>query len=285
MEIASRFLDRVEEWVDACPHMGLRAGAAWLGLLLAVPVRGGEPLFRALLFVETAGFHHESIADGTLMIQALGVANGFELDVTETSDVFTEAGLADYRVVISLSTSGDVFAASEQAVFQAWVEAGGGWVGIHAAANTEHGWPWYGDLLGGGAWFESHPDIQEAEVAVEDFTHPSTRAWPAVFPFTEEWYNFEANPRPFVTVLLTLDESTYDPGPGAMGEDHPIAWYHPLAAGRSWYTGFGHRPETYADPRFADHVLGGILWASGYLIFSDGFERGDTSAWDIVIEN
>ncbi|MGH9464868.1 MAG: ThuA domain-containing protein [Thermoanaerobaculia bacterium] len=250
---------------------------------MAAPVGAGEPpLFRALLFVETAGFHHPSIADGILMIHALAADNGFAVDVAETSEVFTPAILDDYRVVVSLSTSGDVFAEAEQTAFQAWVEAGGGWVGIHAAANCEHDWPWYGELLGGGAWFDSHPEIQEAEVRVEDFSHPSTRSWPPVFDFTEEWYNFQANPRPVVSVLLTLDESTYDPGPGAMGEDHPIAWYHPQGAGRAFYTAFGHRPETYADPRFADHVLGGILWASGYLVFSDGFERGDTSAWTVV---
>jgi type 1 glutamine amidotransferase len=260
-----------------------RAVAAWLGLVVATPIGAGEPpLFRALLFVETAGFHHPSIDDGIVMIEALGIGNDFTVDVAETSTVFTEAGLAPYALVVSLSTSGDVFSEPEQAAFQAWVEAGGGWVGIHAAANCEHQWPWYGELLGGGAWFDSHPAIQEAEVSVEDFTHPSTRAWPPVFLFTEEWFNFQANPRPEVTVLLTLDESTYDPGPGAMGADHPIAWYHGLGAGRAWYTGFGHRPETYADPRFADHLLTAILWAAGYLVFSDGFERGDTSAWTVV---
>jgi uncharacterized protein len=62
-------------------------------------------------------------------------------------------------------------------------------------------------------------------------------------------------------VLLTLDEMSYDPGPAAMG-DHPIAWCHFVGKGRAWYTKLGHRAETYANPAFVRHLLGGIRWAA-----------------------
>jgi type 1 glutamine amidotransferase len=113
-----------------------------------------------------------------------------------------------------------------------------------------------------GAWFVSHPAIQPATLLREDAAHPSTRHYRARFLFTDEWYNFGANPRGAVDVLLALDESSYSPGDGAMG-DHPIAWCHAIGRGRAWYTALGHRSETYAEASFAQHLLGGILWAAG----------------------
>ena len=140
------------------------------------------------------------------------------------------------------------------------------------------------NTTGDGARFISHPPIQTATVVKEDPSHPSTHHLPAQLSFTDEWYNFQANPRPMVTVLLTVDESSYDPGANAMGADHPIAWAHRVGEGRSWYTNFGHRRETYTDAAFRQHVLGGLLWAAGRLVFRDGFEVGDTAAWLEVVQ-
>jgi len=110
---------------------------------------------------------------------------------------------------------------------------------------------------------------------------------PASLAFTDEWYNFVANPRPHVTVLLTIDEASYEPGPGAMGDDHPLAWAHTVGGGRAWYTNLGHRAETYADDDFAAHLLGGVEWAAGCdqsdcaedLLFRDAFEAGSPCRW------
>jgi len=135
-------------------------------------------------------------------------------------------------------------------------------VGVHAAADTEYGWPWYGQLIGGNAWFKSHPAIQTVTLNVEKADHASTAHLPATFQLQDEWYNFQANPRASVTVLLTLDESSYTPGVDAMG-DHPIAWFHEFDGGRAWYTALGHRQELYQDPSFTQHLLGGIRWAAG----------------------
>lgn len=218
--------------------------------------------FRVLVFTKTSGFRHDSIPRGIALVQALGAAHGFSVDASEDASRFTRKGLGAYRVVIFLNTTGEVLNNRQQAAFEAYIRGGGGWVGVHSAADTEYAWPFYGTLLGGGAWFMSHPSIQAASLRVERGTHPSTRHYPPNFSFTDEWYNFRANPRGKVQVLLAIDETSYDPGSDAMG-DHPIAWFHFLGRGRAWYTNLGHRSETYSDPSYAQHLLGGILWA-GY---------------------
>lgn len=217
---------------------------------------------RALVFTKTAGFRHDSIPSGLAMLQELRSTANLEIEATEDAESFTPETLSTYDAVVWLNTTGDVLTPSQQDAFRAYVEAGGGYVGIHSAADTEHDWAWYGELLGGGAWFRSHPAIQAAELVVEDMGHSSTAHLASRFPFTDEWYNFQRNPRAAVTVLLAIDETTYDPGPDRMG-DHPIAWYHEIGDGRAWYTNLGHRDETYADEAFRRHVLGGLLWAAG----------------------
>jgi type 1 glutamine amidotransferase len=218
--------------------------------------------FRVLVFTKTTGFRHDSIPDGITLVQQLGAANDFRVDVSENGSVFTPQGLKAYRAVVFLNTTGEVLSTAQKAAFRTYIRQGGGWVGVHSAADTEHAWPFYGQLLGRGAWFASHPEIQTATLLREDAAHPSTRHYPARFSFTDEWYNFAADPRGAVDVLLSLDETSYSPGDGAMG-DHPIAWCHAIGKGRAWYTALGHRSETYADEAFARHLLGGILWAAG----------------------
>lgn len=255
-----------------------------LGALLAtvLPAAAGER--RVLLFTETAGFVHPSIADGITAISELAAEEGLSLDVVDDSaGVFTPVGLASYDTVVWLSTTGDVLDPAEQAAFEAFVAAGGGWVGIHAAADCEYDWPWYGQLLGNDAWFDSHPAIQEALLELEGAGEPGAGSFPASRPMTEEWYNFRANPRPVATVLLTVDESTYDPGPGGMGRDHPIAWHHAGLGGRAFYTALGHRPETWSDPDFRSQIRAAILWTAGTLLFEDGFESGTTAGWTATV--
>lgn len=234
-------------------------------LFLAMAVTAWVPAFgedfRVLVFSKTAGFRHDSIPAGIELIRSLGAAHDFGVDASENAGLFTLQKLREYRVVIFLNTTGDVLDGGQQAAFEAYIRGGGGWVGVHSAADTEYAWPFYGELLG-GAWFRDHPAIQAATLRVEDGAHPSTRHFPASFPFTDEWYNFRVNPRGAARVLLAIDEASYSPGAGAMGDHHPLAWSRSLGAGRAWYTNLGHRSETYGDPLFAQHLLGGILWAS-----------------------
>lgn len=254
---------------------------ARLLLVLALAVPAWTPAagqdFRVLVFSRTTGFRHASIPDGIALVRSLGAVHGFAVDATEDPSLFTPQNLGAYRAVLFLNTTGEVLDDGQQAAFEEYIRGGGGWVGVHSAADTEYDWLFYGDLLG-GAWFLTHPAIQTATLRSEDGTHPSTQHYPASFSFTDEWYSFRSNPRGEVSVLLTIDEASYDPGNGAMG-DHPIAWYRVLADGRAWYTNLGHRSETYAAPFFARHLLGGIVWAAGAAIFQDGFESGDLAVW------
>src|SRR6266478_944381 len=233
--------------------------ALFFCLLSTWTVSGQTPAFKALVFSATAGFRHDSIPNGIALIQALAATNNFAVDLTEDATLFTDANLAQYKVVIFLNTTGDVLTnAQQQSALQHYVEAGGGWVGVHAAADTLHNWPWYGGLV--GAYFVSHPAIQQATVKVADRVDPSSSMLPKRWVRTDEWYNFSINPRTNVHVLATLDETTYTGG--TLGFDHPIAWSQLYDGGRAWYTAGGHTPESFSEPLFQAHLLGGIQFAA-----------------------
>lgn len=217
-----------------------------------------EPL-SILVYSHTNGYRHQAIPTGIDALQSLADEHGWTLEATEDSTVFRPDRLSDVDVVVFLNTTGNVVGPSGQTALRSFVENGGGFVGVHAAADTEYDWPWYGDLV--GAYFESHPRVQEATVRVDEATHPSTRMLPNEWSRRDEWYNYQSNPREDVRVLLTLDESTYQGG--TMGDDHPIAWCHSIDDGRSWYTGMGHTETAYADSTFRAHLVGGVKWAAG----------------------
>jgi len=211
-----------------------------------------------LVFSKTTGYRHASIAKGKTAIQNLGKENGFVVDTTEDAKAFNEKDLKKYAAVIFLCTTQDVLTDSQQVAFERFIQAGGGFAGIHSAADTEYDWGWYGDLC--GAWFESHPEIQPASINVVDSSHLSTKHLPSVWNRTDEWYNYRKL-NGDVKVLLQVDEKTYKGG--KMGDNHPIAWYHEFDGGRSFYTGLGHTEESYKDSLFLRHILGGIQYAIG----------------------
>ncbi|GAB2627920.1 hypothetical protein Aab01nite_81650 [Paractinoplanes abujensis] len=219
--------------------------------------------YSVLVFSKTAEFRHDAIPAGIAAIRQLGADNGFTVDATEDAAAFTDDNLAKYKAVIWLSTTGDVLDPGQQSAFERYIKAGGGYAGIHAASDTEYSWPWYGKLV--GAYFSGHPANQQAVVKVEDHAHPSTAGLPDRWSRFDEWYNFRTNPRGAVHVLASLDETSYTPGSGAMGSDHPTAWCQDYDGGRAWYTGGGHTQESYADPQFLSHLLGGIRTAAGVL--------------------
>ncbi|GAA2383761.1 hypothetical protein Cme02nite_70040 [Catellatospora methionotrophica] len=243
---------------------------------LALPATAqAAPLTKVLVFSKTAGFRHSAIPNGIAAIQALGTANGFTVTATEDAAQFTTANLAQYQAVIWLSTTGDVLNATQEAAFQSYIAAGGGYVGVHAAADTEYDWAWYGGLV--GAYFSSHPATQQATIRVEDRSNISTSHLPPTWTRTDEWYNYRASPRANVKVLASLVESSYSGG--TMG-DHPITWCQNYGGGRSWYTGLGHTEETYADANFRTMLLGGIQIAAGSKPADCRPETGYTAIFD-----
>ncbi|GIJ45059.1 glycosyl hydrolase [Virgisporangium aliadipatigenens] len=239
-----------------------------------LPQRQDDPA-AVLVFSKTAGFRHDSIPTGIQAIRDLGAANNFTVEATEDAGAFTPANLDRFDTVVFLSTTGDVLNATQQAAFEAFIGSGKGYVGIHAAADTEYDWPFYGNLV--GAYFQRHPAIQPARVVVEDRAHPATAHLGPQWTRTDEWYSFRANPRANVHVLASLDESSYSGG--GMG-DHPIMWCQNIAGGRSFYTGFGHTNESYADPALRQVLLGGIQWAAGSKQADCRPENGYTALYD-----
>lgn len=240
--------------------LALVAAAVLLQTTAAMPQQSA-PGLRVLAFTKTAGFRHTSIPAALQALRELGARNGFTVDATEDPGAFTDANLARYAVVAFVLTTGDVLDGEQQAAFQRYIRGGHGFVGVHSAADTEHDWSWYGRLV--GAFFKNHPAIQPATLVVAGPRDLSTAGLPQLWSRTDEWYNFAANPRPAVSVLATLDETTYSPGDGAMGRDHPIAWEHEFDGGRAWYTGGGHTEQSYSEPLFRAHLLGGIRYAAG----------------------
>jgi type 1 glutamine amidotransferase len=243
---------------------------SWLAAILlasavvtAAQSRTPAPKWNALVFSKTLGYRHASITNGIAAIKQLGVENRFHVDATEDSTCFTPSNLAKYRVVIFLSTIGDILTDEQHAALQSFVERGGGLAAIHAAAAgvlaTEGKWPWYVDAL--CAQFTNHSAIVQATVNVEDRKDPSTAGLPEHWVRTDEWYNFSSSPRGKARVLASLDETTYKGG--NMGKDHPIAWCKPVGKGRVWFTALGHTEASFTEPLFLRHLLGGIQAAAG----------------------
>ncbi|HXI01409.1 MAG TPA: ThuA domain-containing protein [Sphingobacteriaceae bacterium] len=213
---------------------------------------------RILVFSKTSGFRHTSIPAGKEALLKLAREQGYLVDVTEDAKYFNEDSLKKYSVVVFLSTTGNILNSAQQASFERYIQAGGGFVGIHAAADTEYDWPWYGKLVGG--YFLSHPKIQKAIINVVDNKDSSTSHLPSKWEVTDEWYNYK-NLNTNTHVLLSLDEKSYTGGKN--GNYHPIAWYHNYDGGRAFYTGLGHTEESFKDPLFIKHLAGGIKYAIG----------------------
>ncbi len=185
------------------------------------------------------------------------------MDATEDPPRFTTTNLAKYKVIVFLSTSGNILNEEQQNAFQSWLHGGGGFVGIHAAVAgkvaTQGSWPCYAKLF--CTELHNHPAIAQATIHVEDQRNPSTAPLPRHWVRTDEWYNFETSPRGKVRVLASLDGTTCQGG--TMGNDHPIAWCQKFEGGRIWYPGLGHTEASYSEPLFVQHLPGGIQFAAG----------------------
>lgn len=221
--------------------------------------RPGKP--RILIFSKTTGFRHSSIPAGKLAVIRLGNENGFLVDTTEDAAIFNEDSLEKYAAIVFLNTSDSkdsLLDHYQENAFERYIQAGGGFVGVHAASDTEYQWGWFGRLVGG--YFNGHPEQQEAVLHVADNTHASTKHLPAEWKRKDEWYNFK-NLNPNVKTLITIDEKSYQGGTN--GDFHPVSWYHEYDGGRAFYTALGHTEASYQEENFLKHLLGGIQYAIG----------------------
>ena len=223
------------------------------GLMVSAAPLAAE---RVLVFSRTAGFRHDSIPTAVATLQRLAIEAGLIADHSEDAGDFSAANLARYRVVVFASTTGDVLDPVQQQALEDFMRRGGGFVGVHSAADTGYDWPWYGRLV--GAYFLSHPPgLKSSRVQPERDGRPIGTAW----PIRDELYNYRSNPRGQVQVVATVDERLYEGG--TMGADHPITWCHTSAGGRSWYTGLGHDTAVYDDPNFLAQLRRGLSYAAG----------------------
>lgn len=235
-----------------------------LVVLIMAEITFTQNQFKVLVFTKTAGYRHESILAGIEAINTLSKQHYFGVTWTEDAAIFNSDNLADYAVIIFFNTSDDILTEKEQSGLQNFVRNGGGFVGIHGASATEYKWKWYGKLV--GRFFTRHPVVQTAVINVVDNNFPATYHLPVKWLWTDEWYEFDEPLVDDLKVVMTVDESTYDPNikdkSNGMGKYHPIAWYHDFDGGRSFYTALGHIPIAFSDPWFLQHLYGGIYWAA-----------------------
>lgn len=225
-------------------------------LLVLLAAAGANAAERVLFFSATAGFRHDSIPTAVKTVQELAAGLHLGADHSEDAADFSDANLTRYRAVVFASTTGDVLDGAQQAALQRFVRAGGGFLGIHAASDTEHDWPWYGELAGPGS-----ATIRRACRPRRSSRNVAGEAQGAAWAIEDEIYNFRRNPRGQVQVLATVDEALY--AGGRMGDDHPIAWCRPFDGGRSWYTGLGHAAAVYARPEFRSQLRQGLRYVTG----------------------
>jgi type 1 glutamine amidotransferase len=247
--------------------------ASWLRRLLAAVVaalvlpasaRAAEPP-GVLVFHLATGYRHASIDAGVPALKALGLRERLRIETSDDPKVFNTETLKDFRAVVFLNTTtqrqkpeSEWLVGERRAALQAFVRAGGGVVGIHAAADSHYGWDWYGRLM--GARFARHPPgTPKGSLAVADPKHPALGGLPARFDRLDEWYYFD-DYDPTARVLVTLD-------PGSIGQPdanlNPISWVRTYDGGRVFYTAMGHTPESFSDPLVLNHIAAGLRWVIG----------------------
>ena len=223
-----------------------------LSILFITPYNQND---KVLVFTKTAGYRHESIEKGVESIIELGKENDFDVTHSEDANMFNKENLSQFKLVIFLNTTEDILNLEQQNNFEDFINNGGSFMGIHSAADTEYDWPWYGKLV--GAYFMDHPEKSNAQIIRVDETHLSSKHLPDTWTRYDEWYNYKSI-NPEIKVILQLDETTYTGGKN--GPNHPIAWYQEFDGKRMFYTGMGHTKESYSEPDFKNHLLGGILY-------------------------
>lgn len=212
------------------------------------------------------GFIHDNIPNSVKAIQEIGRLNGFSVDTSSNPGDFSDENLKQYDVLVFSNTNNDVFDTDEQRLaLMRYIQAGGGFVGIHSASGTERRWAWFKQLLGGT--FDWHEPGQSFSVNILDKNHPSVAHLPPVWKrVKDECYylkEMEVNLKVIAVNDLTTIDKVRERRPVTFGNKFPAVWCHEFDGGRSWYTSLGHQKEDYDDPAFRKHILGGIQWAIG----------------------
>jgi len=215
---------------------------------------------KVLVFSKTAGYRHSSIEPGQEFFKKIASKEHLDFTFSENAEDINEENLKNFSAIVFLNTTGNILDDRQQSDFERYIQAGGGFMGIHAAADTEYDWPWYNKLVGG--WFMSHPggevsNIQNGKMTVSNQNHSSTKHLPVTFNREDEFYDFRSFQKDAVHVLITLDENSYKQG--KMGDFHPMAWYQEFDGGKVFYTNFGHVHSTFeTEEPMQKHLIEGL---------------------------
>ncbi|MFJ4918939.1 ThuA domain-containing protein [Streptomyces sp. NPDC088725] len=234
---------------------------------LALPSPPGGENVKVLVFTGSDSEETPAVNAGIAAIEAIGQSGAadkrFKTEATDDGSVFTSANkLGKYNAVVFLTGGGDVLDPDQEAGLESYVEAGGGFLGIHDAARTEPYSDWFTGLIGARPADTSPAKVQRATVEVGDRVHPATKNLPLEWKRPDAWFNWKTNPSGTVHTVAKVRESTYQPGEGANGADHPISWCRDYDGGRSFYTGMGGTAESFAETDFRDHLRGALEWTT-----------------------
>ncbi len=222
-----------------------------------------------LVFDKTNGFvHTATLPVARAMLDDIAARNGWDIYHTSNGAVMNDEMLSKFKLVVWNNTSGTTLSDEQGEAFKRYLANGGGFVGLHAAGGDfYYSWDWYvNELI--GAQFIGHtmsPQFQDAVVINEhaaDLTNHIPDRW--LVP-NEEWYGFDKSVRGRSTVVLSMDEDSYDPNDAGMENgDHPIAWTHKIGEGRVVYSAIGHQPATYLIPEYRTFVEKAMVWAGRF---------------------
>jgi type 1 glutamine amidotransferase len=223
--------------------------------------------FEVMVYTSPDRWHNATIPTAINEFEEMALRHQFGLTWTQQASSFDHENLKKYDVIVFLHSNGEQLSGEQRESFKRFIRNGGGFVGIHAASVNASQEEWYRKLV--GRVFTGHPEVQTAILTVHDKNFPATMHLPDKWIWTDEWYSFEEALTENQHVLITVDESTYDPYKAfgkkkfeGMGEFHPIAWYQEYDGGRSFFTALGHMEALYKDPWFLMHIYGGIYWAA-----------------------
>ena len=249
------------------------AGYGWARLLVVSAVGFGmmaghlsaQERPRVLYLTQPAAFVHAVLPVAEEVMRELGEEpDAFGVTVIRSAGEITADRLGGYDVVMFNTTGELPMDAEQKAALLAFIRNGGGFVGVHSASDTFYEWPEYGAMLGG--YFDGHPWHQEVTLRVEDRDHPSTRHLGGSIRLYDEIYQVRDWARDDVHVLLSVDTESVDmaaEGINRADGDFAVSWTREYGEGRVFYTALGHEPNVWHDPRFRQHLVGGIRWAAG----------------------
>ncbi|MHA8086615.1 ThuA domain-containing protein [Aquirufa sp. Wall-65K1] len=239
---------------------------------------------RVLVYTKNGvGYVHDNIPSAVACIQDLGLANKFLVDVSDDPTVFAEANLKKYTLIIFTSTNNDVFATDEQRLaFRRYIEAGGGFVGVHSVTGTERKWSWFKSMV--GETFTWHANFQSFSLININPKHPSMEGIPAVWTKEDECY-FGREMYPGIQVLMMHDVRSLDKKQsdliqkhvGTFGDYFPAVWFQHFQGGNIWVTTLGHSKTDYQNPSYRNHLLQGIKYVASQfkgIDFNKAFSTG-----------